>query len=75
MGILLLHGSRNRVGRPGRLVTWRKCQVTESGRELAQTSWRATDALSTCTDRQREEEDVEMSLPGASAVKLSCDQS
>lgn len=64
-----------RAGGPGRVVTWRKCQVTELVTELAETGWRETDARSACTDRHREEEDVEMSLPEASAVKLRCDQS
>lgn len=47
---------------PGRVVTWRKCQVTELVRELAQTGWREAGALSTCKDPQREEVEVEMSL-------------
>lgn len=64
-----------RVGGPERVVTWRKCPVTELVTELAQTSWRETGTQSTCTDRRREEEGVEMSLPEASAVKLRCDQS
>lgn len=41
-------------------------------RELAQTDLRETGALSPCRSRWKEEMDVNMSLPGASAVKLCC---
>lgn len=55
-----------RGGGPGGVVTWRKCQIIELVTELAQTGWRETGTLSMCTDRQREEEHVEMNLPEAS---------